>query len=155
MVCATCGRMPEIVHSAPSRRAAATVFSRCCATSVSTVGTPVMSITAWSAPVDTSVSRSFSITSWVRTESSVPTSGTAMMPSHSRTTGVDSSSMAADWSVMICSLAAEYSSKVRSPRSSTSRENERNSGTSSAESATSSYTVSLSENTPSAVSLGV
>lgn len=46
IVCATCGRMPEIVHSAPSRRAALTVLSRCCATSVSTVGTPVMSITA-------------------------------------------------------------------------------------------------------------
>ena len=35
----------------------------------------------------TSVSSSFSMTSWVRAESSVPTSGTAMMPSHSRTTG--------------------------------------------------------------------
>ena len=46
------------------------------------------------------------MTSWVRAESSVPTSGTAMMPSHSRTTGVDSSSMAAAWSAMICSRAA-------------------------------------------------
>jgi hypothetical protein len=96
-----------MVHSAPSRRAALTVFSRCCATSVSTVGTPVMSITAWSAPVATSVSSSFSMTSWVRAESRVPTSGTAMMPSQSRTTGVESSSIALAWSAMICSLAAE------------------------------------------------
>ena len=34
------------------------------------------------------------MTSWVRAESSVPTSGTAMTPSHSLITGVDSSSMA-------------------------------------------------------------
>ena len=46
MVCAICGRMPLIRHSAPISRAAATVFSRCCATSVSTTGTPVMSIIA-------------------------------------------------------------------------------------------------------------
>ena len=46
MVCAICGRMPLMMQSAPIRRAAATVFSRCCATSVSTVGTPVMSIMA-------------------------------------------------------------------------------------------------------------
>ena len=46
MVCAICGRMPLMMQSAPIRRAAATVFSRCCATSVSTVGTPVMSMMA-------------------------------------------------------------------------------------------------------------
>ena len=46
MVCAICGRMPLMMHSAPISRAAATVFSRCCATSVSTVGTPVMSMIA-------------------------------------------------------------------------------------------------------------
>ena len=107
IVCATCGLMPEIVHSAPSSRAALTVLSRCWATSVSTVDTPVMSITAWSAPVATRVSRSFSITSCVRAESSVPTSGTAMMPSQSRTTGVESSIMVVTWSAMICSRAAE------------------------------------------------
>jgi hypothetical protein len=95
------------------------------------------------------------MTSWVRAESRVPTSGTAIMSSHSRTTGVDSSSMVAAWSEMICSLASEYSSKVRSPRLSISRENARNSGTRSALSATSSYTASLRENTPSAVSRGV
>ena len=64
------------------------------------------------------------MTSWVRAESRVPTSGTAMTPSHSCTTGVDSSSMAADWSAMICSRAEEYASKVRSPRSSTMRVSE-------------------------------
>ena len=46
MVCAICGRMPLMMQSAPMRRAAATVFIRCCATSVSTVGTPVMSMMA-------------------------------------------------------------------------------------------------------------
>ena len=35
-----------MMQSAPIRRAAATVFSRCWATSVSTVGTPVMSMIA-------------------------------------------------------------------------------------------------------------
>ncbi len=59
------------------------------------------------------------------------------------------------WSVMICSRAAENASNVRRPRSSTTRENARYSGTRSADSATSSYTASLSENTDSAVSLGV
>ena len=73
---------------------------------MSTVDTPVMSSTAWSAPVATRVSSSFSMTSWVRAESSAPTSGTAMTPSHSLITGVDSSSMAEAWSAMICSRAA-------------------------------------------------
>ena len=35
-----------MMQSAPISRAAATVFSRCCAVSVSTVGTPVMSMIA-------------------------------------------------------------------------------------------------------------
>lgn len=47
------------------------------------------------------------MTSWVRAESSVPTSGTAMMPSQSRTTGVESSIIAVAWSEMICSRAVE------------------------------------------------
>ena len=50
MVCAICGRMPLMMQSAPISRAAATVLSRCCATSVSTVGTPVMSMMAIAAP---------------------------------------------------------------------------------------------------------
>jgi hypothetical protein len=45
---------------------AATVFSRCCATSVSTVGTPVMSMIAIEAPVSTIFCSRFSITTWVR-----------------------------------------------------------------------------------------
>ena len=39
-----------MMQSAPIRRAAVTVFSRCWATRVSTVGTPVMSMMAISAP---------------------------------------------------------------------------------------------------------
>ena len=38
--------MPLMMQSAPIRRVAVTVFRRCCATSVSTVGTPVMSMMA-------------------------------------------------------------------------------------------------------------
>ena len=53
IVWAICGRMPLMMQSAPISRAAATVFSRCCATSVSTVGTPVMSMIAIAAPVST------------------------------------------------------------------------------------------------------
>src|SRR5690606_10764814 len=68
IVCAICGRMPLIVHSAPMRRAATTVLSRCCATWVSTAGTPVMSMIACSLPVSTSVLSSFSMTTWVRAE---------------------------------------------------------------------------------------
>ena len=47
MVCAICGRMPLMMHSAPISRAAVMVLSRCWATSVSTVGTPVMSMIAY------------------------------------------------------------------------------------------------------------
>jgi hypothetical protein len=92
MVCAICGLMPDTVHSAPISRAATIVFSRCWATWVSTAGTPVMSMIACSDPVSTRACSSFSLTTWVRAGSRVPTSGTAITPSHSRTTGVDSSS---------------------------------------------------------------
>ena len=82
-----------MMQSAPISRAAATVFSRCCATSVSTVGTPVMSMIAIRRPVSTMRCSRLSITTWVRALSSVPISGSARMPSHSCTTGVDSSSI--------------------------------------------------------------
>ena len=49
-VCAICGRMPEMMHSAPISRAATTVFNRCWATCVSTAATPVMSMMAWALP---------------------------------------------------------------------------------------------------------
>ncbi len=76
---------------------AVTVLSRCWATSVSTVGTPVMSMMASSEPVSTMRVSSASITSCVRLESSVPIMGTASTPSHSLTTGVDSSSSSCCW----------------------------------------------------------
>ena len=97
MVCAICGRMPLMMQSAPIRRAAATVLSRCCATSVSTVGTPVMSMMAIAAPVSTIRCSRLSITTCVRALSSVPISGSARTPSHSFTTGVDSSSSSCCW----------------------------------------------------------
>ena len=95
-----------MMQSAPMRRAATTVLSRCCATWVSTAGTPVMSMIACSEPVSTSVCSSFSVTTCVRAESRVPTSGTATMPSHSLTTGVDSSSSSSACSLMIRSRAS-------------------------------------------------
>jgi len=55
-------RIPLMMHSTPIKRAAATVFIRCCATSVSTVGTPVMSMIATSEPVWTICSSRDSIT---------------------------------------------------------------------------------------------
>ena len=64
-----------MMHSAPMSRAAATVFSRCWATSVSTVGTPVMSMIAMPAPVSTIRWSNVSITICVRALSSVPISG--------------------------------------------------------------------------------
>src|SRR6185436_9193589 len=82
MVCAICGRMPLMMQSAPMSRAAATVFNKCCATSVSTVGTPVMSMMASPAPMRTMACSRLSITTWVRALSSVPMSGRARMPSH-------------------------------------------------------------------------
>ena len=97
MVWAICGRMPLMMQSAPISRAAATVFSRCWATSVSTVGTPVMSMMAISAPVVTISCSRFSITTWVRALSSVPISGSARIPSQSFTTGVESSSISCCW----------------------------------------------------------
>jgi hypothetical protein len=44
IVWAICGRMPLMMQSAPMSLAADTVLMRCWATSVSTVGTPVMSM---------------------------------------------------------------------------------------------------------------
>src|SRR3954447_5198463 len=97
MVCAIWGRMPLIRQSAPIRRAAATVFSRCWAVRVSTVGMPVMSMIAISASTSTMVCSRFSITTWVRWLSSVPISGSAKMPSHNFTTGVESSAISRCW----------------------------------------------------------
>ena len=103
MVWAICGRMPLMMQSAPISRAAVTVLIRCWATSVSTVGTPVMSMMATSAPVSTIRCSRFSMTTWVRALSSVPISGRARMPSHSLTTGVDSSSISCCWRRMTSS----------------------------------------------------
>src|SRR5262245_14287613 len=100
IVWAICGRIPLMMHSAPMSFAAATVFNRCCATSVSTVGTPVMSMTAIDAPEVTISSSNDSMTTWVRALSSVPTNGTARTPSHRRVTGVDSSSSSCCWREM-------------------------------------------------------
>src|SRR6185437_10574126 len=66
MVCAICGRMPLMMHSAPIKRAAVMVFSKCCATSVSTVGTPVISMMAILEFVSTTVFNRDSITTCVR-----------------------------------------------------------------------------------------
>ena len=103
MVWAICGRMPLMMQSAPISRAAVTVLMRCWAVSVSTVGTPVMSRMATSAPVSTMRWSSVSMTTWVRALSSVPIIGKASTPSHSFTTGVESSSMSSCWRRMISS----------------------------------------------------
>ena len=106
IVWAICGRMPLRMQSAPISRAAEIVLIRCCATRVSTVGTPVMSMMAISAPEATMRSSRFSITICVRALSSVPISGSARMPSQSCTTGVDSSSSS-------CCCRPMTSSRVR------------------------------------------
>ena len=113
IVCAICGRMPLMMQSAPISRAAATVLSRCCATSVSTVGTPVMSMIAIAAPVSTMRCSRLSITTCVRSLSSVPISGSARMPSQSLTTGVDSSSISCCWRMMTSSRDPWYASVVQ------------------------------------------
>src|SRR4029453_1492079 len=120
MVWAIWGRMPLMRQSAPMSRAAATVLSRCWATRVSTVGTPVMSMMAMLAPVSTMRVRSDSITSWVRSLSRVPMSGRARMPFQSSTTGVESSSMVRCWLRMTSSRPFWYISIVRSPSLSSS-----------------------------------
>ncbi len=106
------GRMPLMMHSAPMSRAAVIVLSRCCATRVSTVGTPVMSMMATSAPVSTMRWSSDSITTWVRALSRVPIIGSASMPSHSFTTGVESSSISCCCRVMTSSRPFWYTSVV-------------------------------------------
>src|SRR5207248_5468100 len=75
MVCAICGLTPLMMQSAPISRAAAMVLSRCWATSVSTVGTPVMSRIATALPVSTIRCSNVSITTCVRAESRVPIMG--------------------------------------------------------------------------------
>jgi len=104
-----------MMHSAPIMRAAATVLSKCCATRVSTVGTPVMSMMATVASLCTMDSSRFSITIWVRSLSSVPISGTATMPSHSLITGVDRSSSSCCWRSITCSRPRWYASTVTRP----------------------------------------
>ena len=115
MVCAICGRMPLMMQSAPIRRAAATVFSRCWATSVSTVGTPVMSMIAITERVSTMACSRFCITTWVRALSRVPISGRANTLSHKRTTGVDNSSSSVCWRAMTSSRVFWYTSVVNRP----------------------------------------
>ena len=94
---------PLMMASAPMRRMAVTVFSRCCATRVSTVGTPVMSMIAISAPVSTIRCSSDSMTTCVRCESRVPIIGRASTPSQRLTTGVESSSNSSCWRAMTSS----------------------------------------------------
>jgi hypothetical protein len=91
------------------------VLSRCWATSVSTVGTPVMSMMAIMAPVSTIFCSRLSITTWVRALSSVPISGSASTFCHSCTTGVDSSSSSCCWRRMTCSRAFWCTSMVYRP----------------------------------------
>ncbi len=107
------------MHSAPISRAAVIVFSRCCATSVSTVATPVMSMIATREFVATIACSSVSITTCVRALSSVPISGRATMPSHSVTTGVDSSSMSSCCRTITCSRPLMKLSVVIRPSLST------------------------------------
>ena len=79
--------------SAPISRAAVTVFSRCCAVSVSTVGTPVMSMIAiCGAGLDDALQQRSPSRPACGALSSVPIIGSARTPSQSLTTGVDSSS---------------------------------------------------------------
>src|SRR6185437_3680470 len=120
MVWAICGRMPDIRQSAPISRAAATVLRRCWAVSVSTVGTPVMSMMAISASTSTMVCSRFSITTWVRWLSSVPISGSARMPSHNLTTGVDNSAISRCWRTITSSRPFWKASSVSRPSSSSS-----------------------------------
>src|ERR1700733_9885665 len=118
MVCAICGRMPLMMQSAPMRRAAATGLSRCCAVSVSTVGTPVISMIAIDASVSTIAWRRVSITTCVRWLSNVPIIGNARMPSHSLTTGVDNSAISRCWRTMTSSRLFWNTSSVNRPSSS-------------------------------------
>src|SRR3569832_532881 len=53
MVCAICERIPLMMHSAPIKRIAVTVLSRCCVSFVSSVGSLVFLLLAFSAPVST------------------------------------------------------------------------------------------------------
>lgn len=61
------------------------------------------------------------MTTWVRAESRVPTSGTATTPSQSLTTGVDSSSSWSACEEMISSRVRAYASAVSRPSSSRRR----------------------------------
>src|SRR6185312_15186098 len=160
IVCAICGRMPLMMQSAPIRRAAATVFSRCWATRVSTVGTPVMSMMAMAAPVSTIFCSRLSITTCVRSLSSVPMSGSARMLSHSSTTGVDNSNSSRCCREITSSRFFWYISAVRSPSWSSStvashREAARASASRDCSARSRVKSGCLSENTNVAVSVGV
>ena len=115
IVCAICGRIPLMTQSAPISRAAATVFRRCCATSVSTVGTPVISMIAIVEFVSTIRSSRLSITTCARSLSSVPINGSATTPSQSFTTGVESSISSRCWRLISASRSRWCSWIVNNP----------------------------------------
>ena len=91
MVCAICGRTPLMMQSAPIRRIAVTVFSRCWATGVDRRHTGDIDDGDLRTGIDDALQQRFHHHR-VRCESRVPIIGRASTPSHSLTTGVDSSS---------------------------------------------------------------
>jgi hypothetical protein len=101
-----------MTYPAPIRRAVEMALMICCATSVSTVGTPVMSMIAnWARAATISVSK-FSMTICARALSSVPMSGKARIESHKWTTDVDSSSSSWPWRLMMAVSFKEVVARI-------------------------------------------
>ena len=91
---ATLGEIPEMMDSQPMSRVACVILIKLLATPVSTVTTPLMSITKTRAWLSAIRDRIFSMMSWVRCESTIPTRGSRRTPSQIDVTGVDISSIA-------------------------------------------------------------
>ena len=129
------GLMPEMMHSAPSRRTARAILMKWSAVLVSITSMPVMSTIAIRACLATIVSSSVSVISALRWLSTMPTTGRQRTPAQTSMIGVDSSRIAACCISIVSSLAsssrlidscwasARLSSDLASPSSRTKMEN--------------------------------
>jgi hypothetical protein len=121
IVCATAGRMPVMMHCAPSSRAAPAICSSESAVDVSIVSTPVTSIRAKRDRVRVISCSSRSIIMRARSPDSAPTTGSDSTPSHTSMIGVDSRSISASRSFASCSATRRFSFSRRSCSSATAR----------------------------------
>jgi hypothetical protein len=108
IVRATVGDSPTRISRAPSSRTADDIRTMWCAASMSNTGTPETSRITTCARASETPASSFSVSSWARTLSNIPTSGTTRTPSWTGAIGVDAWRIRS--SSRVCSAYAAVSS---------------------------------------------